>query len=428
MNSMMAHARSDASAVSKRLVFSYVLDWLIIMAAAGVGAALALITPNKRPFSLTNPEISFPYVEREKVSLTALAFAAGAGPALVILLICLLLVPGPTVLKSTPKLLVLKRKLWELHTGWLGLALSQAASFLITSGLKNLFGKPRPDLLSRCQPDIPNLSNYSHSVWGSGNSFENFNVVSASICTQTDQHKLDDGFRSFPSGHSSFAAGGLVYLSLFLASKLATTIPFLVAGAGAARLSAFPSRAGSRTSNRTPDDQSIGSRDKVPPGHDMFGEPTGHDEMVVAARSQAAGPPVYLLVIATIPFFVAVYIASSRYSDFRHHGFDILFGFLIGTVTSVFAFRYYHLPINQGAGWSWGPRSEDRAFWAGVGVGNYAGPREPSFELARQTFPDLEAGPGMPRHNTSDVGSNAPGYGQSQMTESTLIYPIGRPY
>jgi hypothetical protein len=45
---------------------------------------------------------------------------------------------------------------------------------------------------------------------------------------------------------------------------------------------------------------------------------------------------------------------------------------MIGTICAVFAFRYYHLPISQGAGWAWGPRSRDRSFWAGVGIGSYS--------------------------------------------------------
>jgi len=69
-------------------------------------------------------------------------------------------------------------------------------------------------------------------------------------------------------------------------------------------------------------------------------------------------------------------LASSRWFDFRHHGFDILFGFFIGTVTAVFSFRYYHLPIGRGAGWAWGPRSRDKAFWAGVGSFSFATDRE----------------------------------------------------
>lgn len=140
---------------------------------------------------------------------------------------------------------------------------------------------------------------------------------------------------------------------------------------------------------------------------DLLQEPSGHDDAVIAARNQAAGPPVYLLVIAVLPFFASIYIASTRYSDFRHHGFDILFGYLIGAVTSVFAFRYYHLPINQGAGWSWGPRSRDRSFWAGVGVGNYVGSREKHpAEILKRNDTDLEAGRAVQRNLTNEVGNN----------------------
>ncbi|PVH87232.1 acid phosphatase/Vanadium-dependent haloperoxidase [Cadophora sp. DSE1049] len=400
--SMMSRAKHGG--FSKLLVASYIVDWIIIIVAAGVGAILANITPNMRPFSLTNPEISFPHVEHEKVSLVTLGCSALAGPAVIIFLVCLVLVPGPTVSKSIPKSLIWKRKLWEWHTGWLGLALSLSASFLITSGMKNLFGKPRPDLLSRCEPDMANLANYTYSKFLAGSIYENFNVVSAKICQQSDKSKLDDGFRSFPSGHASFSSGGLIYLSLFLASKLAITIPFLASGSSATQLSAFPSRA---STARTMENRSMESRDKPMAGDDLLQEPSGHDDAVIAARNQAAGPPVYLLVIAVLPSFASIYIASTRFSDFRHHGFDILFGYLIGLVTSVFAFRYYHLPINQGAGWSWGPRSRDRSFWAGVGVGNYVGSRQKHpEEILQRNDTDLEAGRAVHQRNlTNEVGN-----------------------
>lgn len=96
------------------------------------------------------------------------------------------------------------------------------------------------------------------------------------------------------------------------------------------------------------------------------------NQAVAAVRRQAAAPPIYLLVLAVVPFFGSIFIAGSRWWDFRHHGFDILFGYLIGTVTAIYSFRYYHLPISSGAGWAWGPRSHDKAFWAGVGSFSYA--------------------------------------------------------
>ncbi|KAH9204541.1 PAP2 domain-containing protein [Leptodontidium sp. 2 PMI_412] len=359
-------SRGDSGRISLALFLSYVFDWIILIAAAAVAAVLSLITPNKRPFALTNPEISFPYVHKEKISTAVLAICGLVAPAAIILAITILLIPGPTVPKSTPKKLIWRRKLWEWHTGWLGLALALAASFLITQGMKNLFGKPRPDLLSRCQPDLANSSQYL--VGGFSIAQEGFNLFSAAICKNPDKSILDDGFRSFPSGHSSFSAAGLIYLSLFIASKLAITIPFLATNSYSqdkSRLAAFSSRAEKRAPviNAAPENTRSLSEHTF--------QSSGHNDAIIAARNQAAAPPVYLLVFAIIPWFASIYISSTRFSDFRHHGFDILFGYFIGTVSAIFAFRYYHLPISQGAGWSWGPRSKDRSFWAGVGVGNY---------------------------------------------------------
>lgn len=136
-------SRASPGRISFVLVLSYIADWVIIILAAGVGAIFSTITPNKRPFSLTDPDIGFPHVKKEKVSLVTLGLVGLAAPAVIIFLVSILLVPGPTVPKSTPKTLIWKRKLWEWHAGWLGLALSAASAFLITNGMKNLFGKPR---------------------------------------------------------------------------------------------------------------------------------------------------------------------------------------------------------------------------------------------------------------------------------------------
>jgi hypothetical protein len=114
-------------------------------------------------------------------------------PICVVLFVSLVFVPGSTVPKDTPRSLVWKRKLWELHVGWLGLGLALASAWFITNGMKNLFGKPRPDLLDRCQPDLENVAKYV--VGGLVGRTENGQLVSAAICTSTDKDKLDDGFR-----------------------------------------------------------------------------------------------------------------------------------------------------------------------------------------------------------------------------------------
>jgi membrane-associated phospholipid phosphatase len=84
----------------------------------------------------------------------------------------------------------------------MGLALSAVLAYTVTQGMKNIFGKPRPNMLDRCNPDITNISKYSI-----GNFAERFNaewiLVDVGICQQTDKGFLDDGFKSFPSGHAS---------------------------------------------------------------------------------------------------------------------------------------------------------------------------------------------------------------------------------
>lgn len=169
---------------------------------AGVGAGFSRISPNHRPFSLTDPDISFPYVENEKVSSAVLAVVGLVAPAVIIFAVSLLFVPGPTIRKGTPRPAIFKSKLWEWNTGWLGLALSLASVFFFTEGMKNLYGKPRPDLLSRCDPDLAGQT--SHALGGFGSTVSNgILLVSSTICRQTDRSILDDGFSSFPSGHSS---------------------------------------------------------------------------------------------------------------------------------------------------------------------------------------------------------------------------------
>lgn len=245
--------------------------------------------------------------------------------------------------------------------------------------MKNLFGKPRPDLLARCVPDLSRLA--AETVGGIPEVVNGLGVlVSAEICTETDKHKLDDGFRSYPSGHSSSAAAGLIYLTLFIASKFAITIPWLaptVSDTGHSESSAFPSRAlQHRATEESYELNDRTSSNQENPNGDVPTTPGQHVRHVLAARRTAAAPPLYLLLIAAIPTFVSVFVAGSRWPDYRHHGFDILFGWLIGLGTAIFAFRYYHLPINRGAGWAWGPRSAEKAFWGGVGSSSYATARE----------------------------------------------------
>lgn len=77
-------------------------------------------------------------------------------------------------------------------------------TLLLTDVFKDAIGRPRPDLLSRCEPNRNSPTDQ---------------LVGVEVCTQENTHMLEDGFRSFPSGHSSFAFAGLGWLANFFASQ-----------------------------------------------------------------------------------------------------------------------------------------------------------------------------------------------------------------
>ncbi|KAI9876621.1 MAG: hypothetical protein M1830_006085 [Pleopsidium flavum] len=394
-----------AGRLSKRLIISYIADWIVIILIAVVGALFTKIPPNRRPFSPVDANISFPYKLHETISTSTLLLVSLVAPGIIIFLVCLLFVPGPTLGgKGAPKSLIWRRKLWEWNTGWMGLGLALASAFLLTDGMKYLFGKPRPDLLSRCNPDLKNIQNYA--VGGYGDQInEGILLVSWHICRQTDMSILNDGFASFPSGHSSFSWAGLIYLTLFLCSKFAIAIPFLAPRSFSTdTASAFTGRGGHRR-----EEYSSHSQSKDIPLSNLGGPPNSPEQMSqssvsnVPLRNQAAAPPTYLLVIAFIPIAAAIYISSTRYSDFRHHGFDIIFGSLMGFALAWFSFRWFHLPIRQGAGWSWGARSRDRAFAVPVGVQGYVGYE--GWEKAMPSYnADLESGQAMNSERVTGAG------------------------
>ena len=180
---------------------------------------------------------------------------------------------------------------------------------------------------------------------------------------------------------------GMFYLTLFLCSKFSITIPYLL-----------PSTYETSREEGKAYDQGL---------LDGASENSKNDTVAsakstsVPPREQAAAPPTYLFILPLICISIPAYVASTRFSDFRHHGFDIIFGASMGTVISYLSFRMYHLPIRRGAGWSWGPRSVSRAWGIGVGTQGYT---DGNGLLAKKR--DLESGHGP--NNTVMANSGEP--------------------
>lgn len=300
-------------------------------AIVAVAGGISFVTPYHRPFSLVDLAISFPYVEHDEVSTALLVVLSLVVPAVVIAIVTALFVPAFSSSRLRDQR-YWTRKLWEFNAGWMGLGLSFALAFFVTSGIKNLIGKPRPDLLARCQPDLTNIA--AHVVGGYGQDIsQRWTLVSSSICTQTDSKLLDEGFRSFLSGHSSMSWSGLGYLALWLASKFNMLIPYL--------------------------------------GHGTPSKRNDEDDTEQEARDRAAAPPVFGAIIVLIPICLAIFICSTRYVDFKHQGIDIFSGAVLGIITSWIGFRWYHGSLTRGQPWTWSPRSKDRAFAVSSGTNGW---------------------------------------------------------
>ncbi|KAF8503638.1 PAP2-domain-containing protein [Russula emetica] len=241
------HRHSVPSHVAdKKLLFSYAPDWYITSAAFFL---LDKVDGFKREFSVSDTSLRHPFAVHERVPDTALFAIAFVAPLLLQWLINLATV----------------RSWWDAHISALGLVLSLSLAGSLTQVVKITVGRPRPDVISRCNPNLGTVD-------------PTFGLSSVAICHQSDRHILDDGFRSFPSGHSSLSFAGLAFLSLYTAGKLHL----------------FDTR--------------------------------GH-----TAKAW----------LSVFPLFGAALVAISRTMDYRHHWQDVLAGSILGLVMANFAYRLY---------------------------------------------------------------------------------------
>ncbi|KAI0372610.1 lipid phosphate phosphatase 1 [Pilatotrama ljubarskyi] len=152
----------------------------------------------------------------------------------------------------------------DVHHSALALYSGMALSEVITEFLKNRVGRLRPDFLDRCKWD-----------------------KELKACTGSLDSVLD-GRRSFPSGHSSTAFAGMMFLSLWVAGAT-----------GAWRLT-----------------------EPVPAGS--------------FRRSKFAR-----LLLSLAPLAYATWVAVSRVEDYRHHKEDVIVGSLIGSASATICYLIY---------------------------------------------------------------------------------------
>jgi diacylglycerol diphosphate phosphatase/phosphatidate phosphatase len=167
-------------------------------------------------------------------------------------------------------LIVFRAASHKFHVSLLGLAISLVLASSLTNLGKNSIGRPRPDFLDRCKarPGTPQSS-----------------LVGIDVCTETNAHTLQDGWRSFPSGHSSFSFSGLGYLALWGAGQLHVFRP--------------------------------------------------HANLLRG-------------LLCLLPIIAAAGIAISRTEDYRHDAYDVTAGSLLGITVAYVSYRRYFPTLTSG--------------------------------------------------------------------------------
>jgi membrane-associated phospholipid phosphatase len=156
-----------------------------------------------------------------------------------------------------------------------------------------------------------------------GVGFQNLMFTVDQVCTG-DRDRIDNAIESFPSGHSNIAFAGLGYLAIYLFTHL--------------RIQSF-----------------------LRAGYWKMG-------------------------FVFLPILMATYLASTLVLGYHHHGYDVIFGSLIGIVVSIFSYRMVFCSIHDRR-WNTVPRRrfEREEKERGLGMGLRARDEEAKVGMSRPT-------------------------------------------
>ncbi|BFZ55778.1 hypothetical protein PYCC9005_002819 [Savitreella phatthalungensis] len=331
-------------AVRERLWF--IADWvaIVLLYVVSTAATSSHTVGFRQTFDPSDLSIGHAFAVRERVPGWALYVIALVVPVV-------LVVVGEVGVGGGR---VMGKRLRDGHRVVVGLVLSLALTVWCTNFLKDTVGRPRPDLLSRCI--LPDDLVGVHTL------------VSSDVCTTTNASRLADGFRSFPSGHSSASFAGLVYLSLWIGGKLS-----LFVGIGRAMW-------GRRSHG----------------GYASVGDDRADGGDEVSRASIAVK-----LSIVTMPVLAAALVAVSRVMDYRHRGSDVIGGALLGSAFAIVVWQFYG-PVEATAAYASLPTTSGTATIAATGLST-----RPLTQHARpssfQSANDVPLQPVMQKHAHVDV-------------------------
>ncbi|KAL8382003.1 hypothetical protein RB595_006000 [Gaeumannomyces hyphopodioides] len=151
------------------------------------------------------PQFAYPYQDQFIPSHAATVLAAG--------------VPIATFLLAQIRI----RSFWDLNNAIMGLLYSLITSALFQVTIKWLIGGLRPNFLSVCNPDTSLASRPGGNKTGLEGTGYGGIMYTYEVCRGDGNGDLSGVFNSlesFPSGHTTAAFAGFVYLYLYLNAKL----------------------------------------------------------------------------------------------------------------------------------------------------------------------------------------------------------------
>jgi len=285
---------------------------MVLMGVLGLGLYMSPPAPNRLfPITFQDGEVVYPQfaypLRKEIVPIVAAALLAAFVPIFVFLI-----------------MQIRVRSFWDVNNAVIGLLYSLITAAVFQVFLKALIGGLRPHFLAVCKPDMAKVANGSAAP---GLGFTTI-MYDRSICTG-DPKEINDSVESFPSGHSTAAFAGFVFLYLYLNAKLKVWSNY----------------------------------------HPAF----------------------WKLILTYAPILGATLIAGALTIDEFHNWYDCVAGAIIGTVmafsayrmvyASIWDFRYNHIPLVRhvpftygGAGLGMGSVATHKAGWGaekGVGHGHH---------------------------------------------------------
>ncbi|XP_027337482.1 probable lipid phosphate phosphatase 4 [Abrus precatorius] len=170
-----------------KLALSHKHDWLILQLLAVMEGILNFIEPFHR------------YVGKEMMTDLMFPFKEDTIPMWAVPILSILL---PILIFVA--FYFARRDAYDLHHATLGLMFASLITGVITDSIKDAVGRPRPNFFQRCFPDKKPV----------------FDKDTGDVLCTGIKAIIKEGYKSFPSGHTSWSFAGLGFLSWYLSGKI----------------------------------------------------------------------------------------------------------------------------------------------------------------------------------------------------------------